>query len=321
MEAKERGAKVIHVDPRFTRTSAMARPARADPRRHRHRVPGRAHRHVLENGARVPRVRAHYTNAPRDHRRGLPRHRGPRRPVLRLARRTRRATTRRPGATRAPRTTARAPRRATRRTARTARARRPSTPRGLGPRAPALRVPAHAPALRPLHARDGRARSAASRGRRSSQVAEALCDNSGRRAHVGASVYAVGWTQHTTGVQNIRAAAILQLLLGNIGRPGGGHPRAARPREHPGLDRHPDALRHPAGLHPDAAPDAGRRSTSGSATTGPTARRLGLRCAAFCVSLLKAWFGDAATRGERLVPTTTCRASTATTRTTRSRCA
>jgi formate dehydrogenase major subunit len=34
--------------------------------------------------------------------------------------------------------------------------------------------------------------------------------------------YAVGWTQHSTGVQIIRAAAILQLLLGNIGRPGGG---------------------------------------------------------------------------------------------------
>jgi formate dehydrogenase major subunit len=34
--------------------------------------------------------------------------------------------------------------------------------------------------------------------------------------------YAVGWTQHSSGVQTIRAAAILQLLLGNIGRPGGG---------------------------------------------------------------------------------------------------
>src|SRR5262245_41820542 len=34
--------------------------------------------------------------------------------------------------------------------------------------------------------------------------------------------YAVGWTQHTTGVQTIRAATILQLLLGNVGRPGGG---------------------------------------------------------------------------------------------------
>ena len=34
--------------------------------------------------------------------------------------------------------------------------------------------------------------------------------------------YAVGWTQHSKGVQVIRTAAILQLLLGNIGRPGGG---------------------------------------------------------------------------------------------------
>ena len=36
------------------------------------------------------------------------------------------------------------------------------------------------------------------------------------------SCYTVGWTQHTVGVQYIRTAAILQLLLGNIGRPGGG---------------------------------------------------------------------------------------------------
>ena len=34
--------------------------------------------------------------------------------------------------------------------------------------------------------------------------------------------YAVGWTHHTVGVQYIRAASIVQLLLGNIGRPGGG---------------------------------------------------------------------------------------------------
>ncbi len=38
----------------------------------------------------------------------------------------------------------------------------------------------------------------------------------------GAICYAVGWTQHSKGVQIIRSAAILQLLLGNIGRPGGG---------------------------------------------------------------------------------------------------
>ncbi len=53
------------------------------------------------------------------------------------------------------------------------------------------------------------------------EVAESLCANSGRE-RTSAIVYSVGWTQHTVGVQYIRAAAIIQLLLGNIGRPGGG---------------------------------------------------------------------------------------------------
>src|SRR5579883_2989216 len=35
-------------------------------------------------------------------------------------------------------------------------------------------------------------------------------------------IYAVGWTQHSSATQTIRAAAILQLLLGNVGRAGGG---------------------------------------------------------------------------------------------------
>src|SRR5204862_5501576 len=45
--------------------------------------------------------------------------------------------------------------------------------------------------------------------------------NSGRE-RTSAFCYAVGWTQHTVGVQYIRTAAIIQQLLGNIGRPGGG---------------------------------------------------------------------------------------------------
>jgi formate dehydrogenase major subunit len=53
------------------------------------------------------------------------------------------------------------------------------------------------------------------------KVAELLCENSGRERTSGFA-YAVGWTQHTVGAQSIRTAAILQLLLGNIGRPGGG---------------------------------------------------------------------------------------------------
>jgi formate dehydrogenase major subunit len=53
------------------------------------------------------------------------------------------------------------------------------------------------------------------------KVAEALCRNSGPE-RTAAFCYAVGWTQHTVGVQYIRTASILQLLLGNIGRRGGG---------------------------------------------------------------------------------------------------
>lgn len=53
------------------------------------------------------------------------------------------------------------------------------------------------------------------------QVAQAISENSGRE-RTTAWCYAVGWTQHTTGPQLIGACALLQLLMGNIGRPGGG---------------------------------------------------------------------------------------------------
>jgi formate dehydrogenase major subunit len=53
------------------------------------------------------------------------------------------------------------------------------------------------------------------------RLAESLADASGPEK-TACICYAVGWTQHSTGVQIIRSAAILQLLLGNIGRPGGG---------------------------------------------------------------------------------------------------
>jgi formate dehydrogenase major subunit len=44
----------------------------------------------------------------------------------------------------------------------------------------------------------------------------------GRPDKAGTVMYALGWTQHTVGVQNIRSAGIIQLLLGNIGIAGGG---------------------------------------------------------------------------------------------------
>jgi formate dehydrogenase major subunit len=53
------------------------------------------------------------------------------------------------------------------------------------------------------------------------RVCDELTANSGRE-RTSAFCYAVGWTQHSVGSQYIRAACVLQLLLGNIGRPGGG---------------------------------------------------------------------------------------------------
>jgi len=53
------------------------------------------------------------------------------------------------------------------------------------------------------------------------KIAETICENSGREKTT-AFCYAVGWTQHSKSVQMIRTAAMLQLLLGNVGRPGGG---------------------------------------------------------------------------------------------------
>src|SRR5262249_14267166 len=44
----------------------------------------------------------------------------------------------------------------------------------------------------------------------------------GEMKKAGTLIYAVGWTQHSSGTQTIRGAAILQLLLGNVGRAGGG---------------------------------------------------------------------------------------------------
>jgi formate dehydrogenase major subunit len=125
------------------------------------------------------------------------------------------------------------------------------------------------------------------------QVAEILCRNSGRE-RTSAVCYAVGWTQHTTGVQNIRAAAIIQLLLGNIGRPGGGilalrgHANIQGSTDIPTLyDILPGYIPMP---HPDSRDDLDRFV----ALNGPDTGAWG-SLKSYTVSLLKAWWGEAAT--------------------------
>ena len=84
------------------------------------------------------------------------------------------------------------------------------------------------------------------------EVAEALCANSGRE-RTSAICYAVGWTQHTVGVQIHPRRGDHPAAAGQHRPARRRHPGAARPRLDPGLDRHPDALQHPPRLHPDAA--------------------------------------------------------------------
>ena len=128
---------------------------------------------------------------------------------------------------------------------------------------------------------------------RFTEVAEALCANSGRE-RTACIAYSVGWTQHTTGAQNIRAASIIQLLLGNIGRPGGGilalrgHASIQGSTDIPTLyDLLPGYLPMPfAGRH-DSLDDY-ERATTPSKGYWSNART-------YLVSLLKAWWGDAAT--------------------------
>ena len=84
MEAKARGAKVVHVDPRFTRTSALADtfvPLRVGTDI---AFLGGIINYVLENELDFREYVVAYTNAAVIVERGLPGHRGPGRAVLRL---------------------------------------------------------------------------------------------------------------------------------------------------------------------------------------------------------------------------------------------
>lgn len=125
-------------------------------------------------------------------------------------------------------------------------------------------------------------------------VAQALCDNSGRD-RTSAICYAVGWTHHTVGVQLIRTAAIVQLLLGNIGRPGGGILALRGHASIQGSTDIPTLYNLLPGYIP--MPHASEHTTleefvkSDSSETGYWGHM-----DAYTVSLLKAYWGDAATK-------------------------
>ncbi len=125
------------------------------------------------------------------------------------------------------------------------------------------------------------------------QVAEAMCENSGREKTTSFA-YAVGWTQHTHGVQNIRAAAIIQLLLGNMGRPGGGIMALRGHASIQGSTDIPTLFNILPGYIPMPHAHAGQDLDAFVDRAAPKTGYWG-NMRAYTVSLLKAYFGDAAT--------------------------
>jgi formate dehydrogenase major subunit len=125
------------------------------------------------------------------------------------------------------------------------------------------------------------------------EVAETLCQNSGRE-RTSAFCYAVGWTQHTVGVQYIRTAAIIQLLLGNIGRPGGGILALRGHASIQGSTDIPTLYNVLPGYMPMAHVEQNETLEQYLEMNGSPSGFWG-HLPAYFVSLLKAWWGDAAT--------------------------
>ncbi len=126
------------------------------------------------------------------------------------------------------------------------------------------------------------------------EVAQLFCSTSGPEK-TGTITYALNLTQHSTGVENIRSLCMLQLLLGNIGRPGGG---VVALRGHANVQgatdlellyhELPGYLAQPLrDAHPDLKTYLEKETPKGG---------FWINKPKFMVSLLKAFYGDAATK-------------------------
>ena len=101
-------------------------------------------------------------------------------------------------------------------------------------------------------------------------------------------MYALGMTQHTVGVENIRCFTVLQLLRGNIGVPGGGIDAM---RGQPNVQASTDY-----GIMFQYFPGYLPWPTEKTNTLAKWTHNSGTFRAKFLINLLKAWFGDAATK-------------------------
>jgi formate dehydrogenase major subunit len=114
------------------------------------------------------------------------------------------------------------------------------------------------------------------------------------------NLYALGWTQHSVGSQNIRAMAMIQLLLGNMGMPGGGL-NALRGHSNIqgltdlGVMSHllPGYIGLPTEADPDLKTFLEKRTPK---PLRPNQMNFAQNTPKWFISLLKAWYGKAATK-------------------------
>ncbi|NJC68565.1 molybdopterin-dependent oxidoreductase [Planosporangium thailandense] len=127
------------------------------------------------------------------------------------------------------------------------------------------------------------------------EIARAWAGNSGRE-RTTSLVYSVGWTQHSVGVQYIRTGAIIQLLLGNMGRPGGGIMAMRGHASIQGSTDIPTLFNLLPGYLP--MPHHEKHATYADwvdSIRHPDQKGFWHNAGAFCASLLKAYWGDKAT--------------------------
>jgi formate dehydrogenase major subunit len=118
---------------------------------------------------------------------------------------------------------------------------------------------------------------------------------------VGTIIYSVGWTQHSNGSQMIRTAAMYQLLMGNVGRAGGGvnalrgHSNIQGATDMAGIfDILPGYLKLPTPADADFAAYLKRTTPTSSKPKEWDSFNYWSNTPKFAVSLMKALYGDAA---------------------------
>ncbi|MEV0168633.1 formate dehydrogenase [Nonomuraea fuscirosea] len=127
------------------------------------------------------------------------------------------------------------------------------------------------------------------------EVCRHLTENSGPDK-TAEFVYAVGWTQHSDGSQFIRAASILQLLLGNIGRPGGGIQALRGHASIQGSSDIPTLFNLLPGYIPMPHAHENERLHDFLRADAPH-QGFWANMPAYLISLLKAWWGESAQAG------------------------